>query len=270
MRFNPPGNVGINVDEPYLADPLAGFDPTNLPANTRSSLTVISPDLASPYSHQYNFSWEPGLWQHVRLQLGYVGSRTHKLFASWKTNRADLVEGVPQTSATVNQRRPNPDFFAIEQVLNGSRAFYDAARVLIIPQWRGWSLETSYWLSKAIDLGGDYSSTGASGGAPPQADSLIHDDTRGVSSFTSRTPCCPAAPMSCPRSRPNRDGPAEALRLLDDFRALLMKSGTPSCFFPARTRPASATSTAKTATACTSSILPFSETPSAIPTPRPC
>lgn len=184
VRFNPPGNVGLNVDEPYLADPLAGIDPDNLPVNARSSLTVISPDLATPYSHQYNFGWEPDFWQNVRLQFGYVGSRTHKLFTSWTTNRADLIDGIPQTSATVNQRRPNPDFFGIDQVLNGSRAFYDAARVsVIIPQWRGWTLEASYWFSKAIDLGGDYSTTGASGGAPPQADSLIHDDTRSVSSF---------------------------------------------------------------------------------------
>src|SRR5690606_21368845 len=49
-RFNPPGNIGINIDEPYLADPLAGFDIDNLPANTRSSLTTISPDLVAPYS----------------------------------------------------------------------------------------------------------------------------------------------------------------------------------------------------------------------------
>jgi hypothetical protein len=183
VRFNPPGNIGIAVDDPSLANPLAGFDTTNLPANTRSSLTTISPDLVAPYSHQYNFSWEPDFWQRVRLQLGYVGSRTHKLLTLWNTNRAGIVEGIAQTSSTVNLRRPNPNFFAIAQVLNSSRAFYDAARVsLIVPQWNGWTFDASYWFSKAIDLGGDYTSTGA-GAAPTQAEFDVFDDTRAVSNF---------------------------------------------------------------------------------------
>ena len=238
VRFNPPGNIGINVDEPYLADPLAGFDLTNLPPNTRSSLTSISPDLASPYSHQYNFSWEPDLWQHVRLQLGYVGSRSHKLLVSWVTNRADPVEGIPQTSATVNQRRPDPNYFAIEQVLNGSRAFYDAARVsLIIPQWRGVSLDASYWFSKAIDLGGDYSTTGASGGAPPQADSLIHDESRAVSNFHQPHALLVRGSYELPVLP---DQPTWARRVLGSWTisgALLMKTGTPFPVFAGSDAP---------------------------------
>jgi hypothetical protein len=231
VRFNPPGNVGLNVDEPYLADPLAGIDPGNLPVNARSSLTVISPDLASPYSHQYNFGWEPDFWQRVRLQLGYVGSRSHKLFTSWTTNRADAIEGIPQTSATVNQRRPNPDYFGIDQVLNGSRAFYDAARVsLILPQWRGWSLEASYWFSKSIDLGGDYSTTGASGGAPPQADSLIHEDSRAVSSFHQPHALLARGSYELPALAGQPSWMRQLFGSWTISGALLMKTGTP---FPA-------------------------------------
>jgi hypothetical protein len=231
VRFNPPGNIGINVDGPYLADPLAGFDLTSLPPNTRSSLTVISPELATPYSHQYNFGWEPDFWRNVRLQLGYVGSRSHKLFASWTTNRADPIDGIPQNSATVNQRRPDANFFGIDQVLNGSRAFYDAARVsVIVPQWRGWSLEASYWFSKSIDLGGDYSTTGASGGAPPQADSLIHDDTRSVSSFHQPHALLARGSYELPALIDQPPWVRQVFGSWEVSGALLMKTGTP---FPA-------------------------------------
>ena len=169
--------------------------------------------------------------RHVRLQLGYVGSRTHKRFASWATNRADAVEGIPQNSATVNQRRPNPDYFAIEQVLNGSRAFCDAARAsVIIPQWRGWSLEASYWFSKSIDLGGDYSTTGASGGAPAQADSLIHDDTRAVSSFHQPHALLTRGSYDLPALLDQPSWTRRPFGSLTISAALLIKTGTP---FPA-------------------------------------
>lgn len=184
VRFNPPGNIGINIDRPYLADPLAGLDIGNLPPSSRSSVIRISPDLVAPYSQQYNFSWEPELSRHVSLQFGYVGSRTWKLFSTWLANRAAVVDGIPQTTATVNLRRPDPDFFRVLQVLNASRAYYDAARVSVIVQkWRGWSFEASYWLSKAIDLAGDYTATGTGVGSAPQGEADAFGDTRALSGF---------------------------------------------------------------------------------------
>lgn len=238
VRFNPPGNIGIAVDDPDIANPLAGFDPSNLPANTRSSLTTISPDLVTPYSHQYNFSWEPDLWQNVRLQLGYVGSRTHKLLALWNTNRAQLVEGIPQTSGTVNMRRPNPDYFAIAQVLNGSRASYDAARVsVIVPQWRGWSLDASYWFSKAIDLGSDYSSTGAGSGSPTQAELDVFDDTRAVSNFHQPHAFLVRGSHDLPALAGLPGWLRQTLGSWSISSALLLKNGTPFSVFAGSDAP---------------------------------
>lgn len=184
IRFNPPRNIGLTVDQPNMAHPLAGLDLTRLGAETRSSLTEISPDLVVPYSHQYNLTWEPGSWNRVRLQLAYVGSRTLKLFSSWSMNRANPVEGIPQTLATVNLRRPDPAHYIIQRVGNGSRAYYDAGRIsLIVPPQRGWSLDASYWFSKSIDLNYNFPETGFGSIPPPQSDEMIHQDFKGVSNF---------------------------------------------------------------------------------------
>jgi len=226
-RFNPPGNIGINIDEPYLADPLAGFDIDNLPANTRSSLTTISPDLVAPYSQQYNFSWEPDLSRSVRLQLGYVGSRTQKLLTQWITNRAAIVDGIPQTSATVNQRRPNPNYFSITQVLNGSRAYYDAARVsLIVPRWRGLNFEASYWFSKAIDLTGDYSSTGASN-TSTQAEADAVGDSKALSSFHQPHAFLTRGSYDLPALESQPAWLRHTIASWSVSSALLLKTGTP-------------------------------------------
>jgi hypothetical protein len=55
----------------------------------------------------------------------------------WFNNRAVPVPGVPQTTATVTQRRPDPRYFELRQVRNASNAYFDAARVdLKAPSWQ--------------------------------------------------------------------------------------------------------------------------------------
>ena len=93
---------------PDLKDPLQGRTPETIDPNTLSSWSEISPDLATPYSHHYNFSWEFDLARQWHLQLGYVGSRSHKLFLTYFLNRARFVEGIPFNSEPINQRRPDP------------------------------------------------------------------------------------------------------------------------------------------------------------------
>src|SRR5205807_7785200 len=131
----------------------------------------------SPYSHQYNFSWEAPTNSAWKLQLGYVGSRTQTLFMMWYTNRAVPVDGIPQTTATINLRRPDAGHFEIRRVGNGSRAYFDAARIsLILPNWRGLSIDTAYWFSKALDLGAAYTNTAAGDDAKQgrsQSESLV-------------------------------------------------------------------------------------------------
>jgi len=94
------------------------------------------------------------------LELGYLGSRSHKLLLAWFLNRGQVVDGIPQTTSTIDERRPDPRYSEVQYVHNGSRGYYDAAKVTLrIPSSAGFTVETSYWFSKAIDLGADYTNT---------------------------------------------------------------------------------------------------------------
>ncbi|MBI3472174.1 MAG: hypothetical protein HY013_12530, partial [Candidatus Solibacter usitatus] len=182
VRFSPPGSVKIVVPAPDLVNPLGGRL-----ADPRGNLYLLDPQLATPYSHQYNFSWEPDLSRTWKLQIGYVGSRSHKLLIMWYLNRAHLVPGIPQTTATLNQRRPDQRYADVRWVLNGSRGYFDAARIaLVVPRWHGLSVDAAYWFSKAMDLGSSYTNTAYDADsrlARSQSEFETHRDMRARSGF---------------------------------------------------------------------------------------
>jgi hypothetical protein len=186
VRLSPPGNYKIVVPHPSLTDPLAGYyaggDPNIVPTTY-----LLDGNLRTPYSHQYNFSWEPAPRGDWKLQLGYVGSRSHKLLIMWYENRAQLVAGIEPTTGNINLRRQNPHFAEIRRVLNASRGYFDAARVsLVLPSRRGLSIDAAYWFSKAIDLGSSYTNTAYdedSRLSRSQTENLAHEDMKGLSSF---------------------------------------------------------------------------------------
>ncbi len=186
-RFNPPGNLKLEIHTPNLANPYADLTPADLDPGARSTIYDISPHLVAPYSQQYNFTWEPFHLTNWKLQLGYVGSRTWQLFMLWHTNRARPVDGIALTTDTVNERRPDTTHFEIRRVLNTSRAYFDAARVAVgVPNWRGLSLDAAYWFSKAIDLGASYTNTAAGdegGQGRSQSEFDILQDLKGPSNF---------------------------------------------------------------------------------------
>lgn len=187
VRFSPPGSVKTVVVAPDLVNPLGALTSGGRPPDARDNLYLLDPELATPYSHQYTLSWEPDLGQTWKVQFGYVGSRSHKLFTMWYLNRAHPVDGIEQTTATINIRRPDPKYADIRWVLNGSRGFFDAGRIsLVVPSWKGLSLDASYWLSKAMDLGSSYTNTAADADSRlgrSQGEYETHRDMRGLSSF---------------------------------------------------------------------------------------
>jgi hypothetical protein len=187
-RLNRPWNTRIQSIAPDLVHPMPpGFDPSNIDPNTPTQGFNLSPDLATPYSYQYNFSWETELHRGWRLQLGYVGSRSHKLFTGYILNRAGRPPGVPLTLATINERRA--DKTKLDQLLvnNGSNGYYDAARAtLTVPNFHGLTFSTSYWFSKSIDLGADYNSTAGDPnrlGQGGQTEFGVLQDRKGLSDF---------------------------------------------------------------------------------------
>jgi hypothetical protein len=181
IRFSPPNNFKIVIPTPDLINPL-GQAP-----ELRPTLYTLAPELATPYSAQYNLSWEPEISKSVRLQLGYVGSRSHKLLVMWYLNRAHAVPGIELTTKTINQRRANQNYADIRVVVNGSRGYFDAARAsLILSNWRGLTMDAAYWFSKAMDLGASYTNTANendSRKSRSQTEFETHRDMKGLSDF---------------------------------------------------------------------------------------
>ncbi|HQR34825.1 MAG TPA: TonB-dependent receptor [Blastocatellia bacterium] len=182
IRFSPPRNNKVVVVAPEsLLNPFQG-------KVGKPTVYALDPELATPYSHQYNLSWEPEWNKKLRLQLGYVGSRSHKLLVLWYLNRAHPVADLSKiTTATVNDRRPNPDIADYRLTVNGSQGYFDAARVsLVLPNWHGLTVDSSYWFSKAIDLGSSYTNTANendSRKSRSQSEAVTHPDMKGLSDF---------------------------------------------------------------------------------------
>ena len=95
VRFSPPGSVKLVVQTPDLTNPFGGLKQGGEMPDVRGNLYLMDPELATPYSQQYNFSWEPDLSRNWRVQLGYVGSRSNKLLVMWYLNRGQPVPGTP-------------------------------------------------------------------------------------------------------------------------------------------------------------------------------
>jgi len=186
-RLNPPHVIYTMVAEPYLADPLRGININDPKA--RFSPTRLSPDIVSPYSHQYNASFERRLALGSILRLNYIGSRTFKLLNAYTQNRAEPVAGIPFTIATVNDRRPDPRYYDTKNIVNGGTAYFDAAQaVWDLPLRRGLLASVSYTFSKAIDEGCDFTATGANRDIQNFRSQWQYDsfgDRKGLSNFDS-------------------------------------------------------------------------------------
>ncbi len=186
-RLNAPHTVTSVILTPELATYRSLLDHSKRDPGARSSLIGPGPDLAVPYAHQYSLGWETELGADWRLQLGYVGSRAHKLIITYFLNRGREVPGIISTVSNVNARRADQSIFEHLFVHNGSRAYFDAGRVtLTTPGWRGLSLNVSYWLSKSLDLGGSYTNTASGPDARVAVSQLEHEshrDLKGLSDF---------------------------------------------------------------------------------------
>jgi hypothetical protein len=186
VRYNPPGARYVQVQNPDLLDPLRSIN-LNDPSG-RTSPTFLSPDLATPYTHQYNFSLERRVKTAV-LRLAYIGSRTFKMLDTFIGNRATPVEGIPLTTATVDRRRADQRYFEVKHVMSGGAAYLDAGQISIdLPSTRGLAVGASYTFGKAIDTGTDYSATGANNDmlkGRSQSQVFLFQDRRGLSNFDS-------------------------------------------------------------------------------------
>ena len=240
-RFNPPGNIRINVVAPNLLDPLAGMTVDAADPSARSTIIRLAPDLVSPYSHQYNFSWEVANSRGLYSQLGYVGSRTHRLISGWVLNRARDVEGLDRTTRTVNLRRPDSRYYDVRRILNGSRAYFDAAKATLgVRDLTGLTMELSYWMSKAIDLGAHYASNASSRDAfagRSQTELEVHGDVKSLSDFDQTHAAVARVNYRMPSVGPAGSALNRALGGWELYSVVLLKTGTPFIMYTGSDAP---------------------------------
>jgi len=229
LRYNPPRTRTLQIQNPAALNPLAGVD---LQAG-RSSPNLLNADLVSPYTHQYNFSIEKKL-AGAMARMSYLGSRSYKLLNGYTMNRAMPVPGIPLTLDTVDQRRADPRFYDVRNILNAGIGYLDAAIASFdLPAWRGIQVSASYTFSKAIDEGADFTSTAANrdvnrGRAQSQVNQL--QDKKGLSNFDSPHAFLLSYTWDLPKVRGN----ALSRFLLNDWQfagVTLRKTGTPMTLF---------------------------------------
>ncbi|MGH9723297.1 MAG: TonB-dependent receptor domain-containing protein [Bryobacteraceae bacterium] len=229
VRYNPPLVRYIQVQNPDLLNPLRGID-LNDP-NARAAPVVLSPDMVSPYAHQYQFSVEdrlPGRWF---LRAGYAGSRSFKLLNAYVTNRAQDVPGIPLTLDTVDRRRADPRYYDVNGIVNGGIAYLDAGQVSLEgPSWRGLVWGASYTFGKAIDEGVDYASTAANrdlNRARSQSQFDSAKDKKGLSFFDSTHSTLFYYSFAIPAIRSSHTAWKWLIRDWQVAGSSLLKSGTP-------------------------------------------
>ncbi len=185
IRNNLPLIRYVQVQNPDLLDPLRQVDLND--RQGRAVPTFISPELVSPYAHQYGLSLERRLARETTLRLGYVGSRSVKLLNAYIMNRAEPRPGELPTLDTVDERRPDPRYFETIHVVNGGLGYFNAGQVRVeTAPAPGLRAGMTYTFSKAIDDGVDYTGTAAKrdltrGRSQWQYASL--EDKRGLSNF---------------------------------------------------------------------------------------
>jgi hypothetical protein len=123
----------------------------------------------------------------------------------------------------------------VRRSLNGGRAYYDAAKATLrSPVRNGFSLETSYWFSKAIDLGANYTSTGSGADSLEgrgQAEFDVHNDMKSVSNFDQPHSWMTRLTWRSPRLSRQATWLRGALGGWEVFAVALVKSGTPFTVF---------------------------------------
>jgi hypothetical protein len=227
QRYNLPNARYVQVQNPDLVDPLRGLDLQH----GRTSPTLLSPDLVAPYSHQYGLSVERRFANRYLVRAGYVGSRSFKLLDLFVFNRAVNVPGIPLTTQTIDERRPDPRYYEVKHVVNTGIAYLDAAQLALeVPYRSGLTWGAAYTFGKAIDAGSDYSGTAAnrdasSGRAQSQFESFW--DKKGLSKFDAPHSLMLWGSYDLPRVASTHGAAGWLLNGWQLSASSLLKSGTP-------------------------------------------
>ncbi|MBI4909069.1 MAG: TonB-dependent receptor [Acidobacteria bacterium] len=232
VRYNAPLVHYVQIQNPSLLNPLASLN-LNDP-NLRTSPIIFSRNLVVPYSHQYNLRLERKLGEAM-LRIGYFGSRTFQMMNVFIDNRAEIIPGMPLTTANVDARRADPRYYDVRRILNGGIAYLDGAQATLdLPRWKGITSGFSYTFSKAIDEGSDFTATAANrdlsrGRAQAQYESF--KDRKGLSNFDSTHAVMIYQNIALPKLAHAHAALRQTLGGWTWANSALIKSGTPLTLF---------------------------------------
>ena len=161
-----PGDTVNSVANPYAGrvNPFPA-DPFDVPADAPFFLphTAFSYDsnLKNGRLQSWNVTVERELLPTYMLRVGYAGSRGDRLAMGRELNPAVFAPGA--TTATTNQRRPLfPNFAGITTIESTGRSEYNSFQLTLEKRMqRGFTVLSSYTLSKTEDHAGENKQTGA-------------------------------------------------------------------------------------------------------------
>lgn len=160
-----PGDATNNMAEPYAGrvNPFPA-DPFNVPADVQFFLphSAFSYDsnLKNGRLQSWNLTVEREIFPTYLIRAGYAGSYGDRLAMGRELNPATFAPGV--TTATTQQRRPLfPTFNTITTIESTGRSTYHSLQLTLDKRLsRGFSILSSYTLSKNMDHAGEAKQTG--------------------------------------------------------------------------------------------------------------
>jgi hypothetical protein len=161
-----PGDNVNNVANPYAGrvNPFPA-DPFNVPQDVQFFLPHASfsydPNLKNGRLQSWNLTFEREIVPTYLVRVGYAGSEGDRLAMGRELNAAIYAPGA--TTATTNQRRPLfPTFSTVTTIESTGRSTYHSLQLTLDKRIsRGFSVLSSYTLSKNLDHAGENKQTGA-------------------------------------------------------------------------------------------------------------
>jgi hypothetical protein len=116
----------------------------------------VSQNFRTPYSYNYSLNIEKSLGGSLLLQVGYVGSASHRLLTTADINQPAL--GIYATDAAQQAARPFsvsgqfPDFGAINEIeTNGNSNYNSLQTVLKVRDWHRFTGQFTYTWAHGLD-----------------------------------------------------------------------------------------------------------------------
>jgi hypothetical protein len=178
--------AGTDLTQPTIPNPfLSGLPTVGVSQNTRTlsssavrianTARAIDPFIRTPYTYQYNLTFERSFLGNYVMSLSYVGNRARKLYALEQLNPSlgtfipypsyiPAAQQFAATGANANSRRINPDFgLGISSQVAGGNSWYNSFQANFERRYyNGLLFQIAYTFSKSItDTAGTDTNRGA-------------------------------------------------------------------------------------------------------------